>query len=180
MQLSTVFFLVNLIGGILVLSSYAWGLWSFPFHRHLIWGDIGFSTQKIIVPFMFLAAIGYIVSAYWFWKIIPPNDFKFAGNFDYGTIILFFSMFLGLSSLWMPMAIQSVISNSPLWIVLTKVILFFVAICSLLILFGIFNSSTLGNQILPGKYFSLIGWFFLCVQTVIFDGIFWSLKFNPH
>ena len=126
MQLTTVFFLVNLIGGFLVLSSYAWGLWSFPFHRH------------------------------------------------------FFSMFLGLSSLWMPMAIQSVISNSPLWIALTKVILFFVAICSLLILFGIFNSSTLDNQILPGKYFSFIGWFFLCVQTVIFDGIFWSLKFNPH
>jgi hypothetical protein len=80
----------------------------------------------------------------------------------------------------MPMAIQSVISNSPMWIALTKVILFCVAICSLLILFGIFNSSTLDNQVLPGKYFSLIGWFFLCVQTVIFDGIFWSLKFNPH
>jgi len=73
--LSTIFFLVNLVGGILVLSSYAWGLWAFPFHRHLIWGDIGVSTQKFIVPFMFLAAIGYIVSAYWFWKIVPPNDF---------------------------------------------------------------------------------------------------------
>lgn len=180
MQLSTIFFLVNLVGGILVLSSYAWGLWAFPFHRHLIWGDIGVSTQKFIVPFMFLAAIGYIVSAYWFWKIVPPNDFKFAGNFGYGTIIVIFSIFLGLSCLWMPMAIQSVISNSPLWIVLTKVILLFVAICSLLILFGIFNSSTLDNQILPRKYFSLIGWFFLCVQTVIFDGIFWSLKFNPQ
>ena len=45
---NTIFFLVNLIGGILVLTSYVWGIINFPFHRNLLWGDIGSNLKKII------------------------------------------------------------------------------------------------------------------------------------
>ena len=43
---NTIFFLVNLIGGILVLTSYVWGIINFPFHRNLLWGDIGSNLKK--------------------------------------------------------------------------------------------------------------------------------------
>ena len=67
---NTIFFLVNLIGGILVLTSYVWGIINFPFHRNLLWGDIGSNLKKIIISSMFTGAIGYLFTFVWFWKIL--------------------------------------------------------------------------------------------------------------
>ena len=80
MEPSTNFLLINIIGGILVISSYFWGYIKYPFHRSLLWGSIGLNFQKIFVLSMICGMLGYLVSAFWFWKIINHDNFIFGNN----------------------------------------------------------------------------------------------------
>ncbi|MBI21466.1 MAG: hypothetical protein CL780_04380 [Chloroflexi bacterium] len=180
MEPSTNFLLINIIGGILVISSYFWGYIKYPFHRNLLWGSIGLNFQKVFVLSMICGMLGYLVSAFWFWKIINHDNFIFGNNYDFHIIITSFSFFLGISALWMPMAIKSLISKNKLYINITKLILVFVAILSLFILYSIVTSNDIENNMIPGKNIPIIGWAILSIHTVIFDCVIWSFKFNPE
>ena len=176
---NTIFFLVNLIGGLLVLTSYVWGIINFPFHRNLLWGDIGSNLKKIIISSMFTGAIGYLFTFVWFWKIIDSNTFYFGSNFGYNQIILLYSIFLGVSTLWMPFTIKSVISKNILHIYSAKLILLTVAIISIIILYSIMTSQYFQKDLIPYKNYAIFSWILLSIHTIIFDSIIWSKKFNP-
>lgn len=180
MEQSTNFLLVNIIGGILVISSYLWGYINYPFHRNLLWGNIGLNLQKVFVLSMLFGMLGYFVSGFWFWKIINHENFVFGNNYDFQIIITSFSLFLGISALWMPMAIKSVISKNELYISISKLILIIVAILSLFILYSIVTSNDIESNIISGKNIAIIGWTILSIHTVIFDCVIWSIKFDPQ
>ena len=78
------------------------------------------------------------------------------------------------------MAIKSLISKNKLYIIITKLILVFVAILSLFILYSIVTSNDIENNMIPGKNIPIIGWAILSIHTVIFDCVIWSFKFNPE
>ena len=56
--------------GNLVLVSYVYGLSHAP-DKNALWGGIPWSQAKFIVPFMFLAAFGFLM--YW-WIILYQNE----------------------------------------------------------------------------------------------------------
>ena len=58
------------IFGNLVLVSYVYGLSHAP-DKNALWGGIPWSQAKFIVPFMFLAAFGFLM--YW-WIILYQNE----------------------------------------------------------------------------------------------------------
>ena len=54
-----------------------------------------------------------------------------------------------------------------------------VSIASCFILFLVCTATVETNGISLGQVISIVGWSFLCFQTVFLDGILWVLKFHP-
>ena len=80
MQITRQFIRICVINfGILVLASYVYGLSRLE-DKMVLWGGIPDSWLKFIVPFMFIAAIGWLI--YW-WTILYRVD---ASVMDRGKI----------------------------------------------------------------------------------------------
>ena len=112
---TTIFLVVNIIGGILVLGSYLICFIQFPEERTKLWGEVPKKTQQRIVPFMLLAAVGYLITGWWFWQVIEPNSLSLPGGFTYVGIIAFFALLLALSTAWMPVSVLAIKKRSNLW-----------------------------------------------------------------
>ena len=176
---TTIFLVVNIIGGILVLGSYLICFIQFPEERTKLWGEVPKKTQQRIVPFMLLAAAGYLITSWWFWQVIEPNSLNLPGGFTYVGIIAFFALLLALSTAWMPVSVLAIKKRSNLWKNITICILLGVSIASCFILFLVCTATVEKNDISLGQVLAIIGWSFLCIQTVFWDGILWVLKFHP-
>lgn len=176
---TTIFLVVNIIGGVLVLGSYFICFIQFPQERTNLWGGLSKKTQQKIVPFMLLAAGGYLVTSWWFWQIVEPDFVNFPGKFTYLSSITLFAIFLALSSVWMPVAVLAIKTRSTVLQTTTNSVLTGVSISSLLILFLVCTATVETNGISLGQVISIVGWSFLCFQTVFLDGILWVLKFHP-
>ena len=64
MPTGIVFALVNVIGGVAVLGSYAWCLDTYPEHREALWGGVQGTLRSMFSLSMFLAAAGYLTFCY--------------------------------------------------------------------------------------------------------------------
>ena len=94
------------IFGTLVLVSYLYGL-SHASDKEALWGGIPWSQAQMIVPFMFLAAFGFLM--YW-WIILYQNDVSMMeslrwpwGESDGGggaRLLLAFALVVIPSALW--------------------------------------------------------------------------------
>lgn len=179
MEETTTFLIVNIVGGILVLGSYLVYISQFPQESSQLWGGVSKKIQRLIVPFMFLAAGGYLLTGWWFWQTIDPEFLGFAGNLGYTGIITLFGIFLGFSTAWIPTAIKAIQTRSTRWKITTYGVLIVVSISCLIILFLICTATVETSKSPIGKNLAIIGWCFLCFQTVILDGLFWVIKFQP-
>ena len=56
---------------------------------------------------------------------------------------------------------------------------FIFTFASCFILFLVCTATVEKNDISLGQVLAIIGWSFLCIQTVFWDGILWVLKFHP-
>ena len=175
----TIFLVINIIGGVLVLGSYLVCFIQFPEERTNLWGEVPKKTQQKIVPFMLLAAAGYLITGWWFWQIVEPNSVSFPGGFSYVGVIAFFAILLALSTAWMPVSILAIKKRSNIWKNITIGILAGVSIASCFILFLVCTATVETNGISLGQVLAIVGWSFLCFQTVFLDGILWVLKFHP-
>ena len=176
---TAIFLVINIIGGVLVLGSYLICFTQFPQERTNLWGKVSKKAQQRIVPFMLLAAGGYLVTSWWFWQIIEPDFVSFPGKFTYLSIITLFAILLALSTAWMPVAVLAIRTRSTIWKTATNSVLTGVSISSLLILFLICTATTETSGTSAGQIIAIAGWCFLSFQTVILDGILWVIKFHP-
>ena len=136
-----------IIFGILVLASYVFGLSRID-DKMALWGGIPSSWLKFIVPFMFIAAIGWLI--YW-WTILYRVDASVMDQLRWpwqntsdgnGANRLFLAYCLSIGN----------------------------------IMFGLLAYSAQQDG-LKGANMMLAGAFMLSIQVVIFDGIVWNVKF---
>ena len=95
------------IFGTLVLVSYLYGL-SHASDKDALWGGIPWSQAKFIVPFMFVAAFGFLM--YW-WIILYQNDASVIAELRWpwgesdghggGRLLLAFGLLIIPSALWL-------------------------------------------------------------------------------
>ena len=168
------------IFGTLVLVSYVYGL-SHASDKDALWGGIPWSQAQFIVPFMFLAAFGFLM--YW-WIILYQND-EYAleslrwpwGESDGGggaRLLLAFALLVIPSALWLEATIFH-IENEYSWTPFLVIGVLILA-CVGNIMMGLLAYSAYVDE-MPGGRKMLIGSILLGIQCIIFDGIYWNLKF---
>lgn len=168
------------ITGPLVLVSYAYGLSRLD-DKASLWGGIPTSWTTYIVPFMFLAAIGFLMywwvalfqievsvldSLRWPWGESDGNGAK--------RLFLAYALFLIPSLLWIDSTIFHM-KNSYSWTPLLVIgILGLASIGN--IMFGLLAYGAWQDGV-DGSGMMLLGSVFLAIQVILNDFIIWSAKF---
>ncbi len=162
----TRFFLLNAIGGIAVLGSYAWGLGLFPELRDAMWGGVPEHWRGLYTVNMFFAAAGYLI-AFGYWLSASDATTR-------RSLVLPYSLILWPSALWMPLTVAVLETGIDLVWWLTWLNLALVAVGGLWVWFALFRHTTQAPwfRALAALFFS-----FFVLQTALLDGVIWPLNF---
>ncbi len=168
------------IFGLLVLLSYVYGV-SRANDPQSLWGGIPLSWQSKIIPFMFIAAIGYLL--YW-WVILFQLETTSLENMHWpwsesdgsGLQLLFITNALVLipSALWLESTIFHMNTQYSWTPILVVGVLFLVSLGNFLM--GALAYSAYQDSI-DGSGLLLAGSLMLAIQCILFDFIVWSVKF---
>ncbi|HJO42964.1 MAG TPA: hypothetical protein QF508_06145 [Candidatus Thalassarchaeaceae archaeon] len=166
--------------GLLVLLSYVYGV-SRANDAQSLWGGIPSTWQNRIVPFMFIAAIGYLI--YWWivlFQLEPASlenmHWPWSDSDGLGLQNLFIANALVLipSALWLESTLFHINHQYSWTPILVIGILFLVSLGNFLM--GALAYSSYQDSI-DGSRLMLVGSLMLAIQCILFDFIIWSAKF---
>ena len=170
---TSIFFLVNLVGGIAVLGSYCAGLYLYPDQRTALWGGVVGNWKTLFTTSMFFAATGYIVFCYTMTISDGANESSFLGKY---TFIILAAAFLFSASVWMPATLQYLDTKNEIWWVVSVTSLWITAAC--LTCMGLaFNFTEFPNVNLFQNSVALTGMICITFHCLVFDAIIWVTKF---
>ena len=168
------------ITGPLVLVSYVYGLSRLD-DKASLWGGIPASWTTYIVPFMFLAAIGFLM--FWWVSLIKIDvsvmeSLRWPWGESDGNgaerLLLAYALFLIPSLLWIDSTIFHM-NNSYSWTPFLVIgILGLASIGN--IMFGLLAYGAWQDGV-DGSGMMLLGSAFLAIQVILNDFIIWSAKF---
>ena len=166
--------------GPLVLVSYAYGL-SHVEDPNSLWGGVPLAWQTYIVPFMFIAAFGFLI--YWYTAFYQLDETTLSSmrwpwgiSDDRGAerLLLSYALFLIPSALWIESTIFH-IENDYSWTFLLVIgTLFLTSMGNVmlgLLAYGSYRDGVEGSGIM------IIGAIFLAIQCILNDFIIWVYKF---
>ena len=174
MSQKSILILVNVIGGIAVLGSYAYCISRYPEQVGDFWGDVPNALRPLYTVNMFIAAAGYFAFSFfilnYLQSTLAENQRVTTSSFN-----LLYLLILIPSALWMPSTFAMLENPNPwLWFAI-RLILFLVAVGSLGLLIAIWllkpEPSTLAYKL------ALVGVCFFCLQTVVLDALIWPVYF---
>ncbi|HIB73781.1 MAG TPA: hypothetical protein EYM74_06765 [Candidatus Marinimicrobia bacterium] len=166
--------------GPLVLASYVYGI-SHADKPQDLWGGIPLSWQAYIVPFMFIAAAGFLI--YWWIVFFQFDQDTFSSlHWPWGysdgngaiRLLLAYALVLIPSALWLESTLFHLSNNYSWTPVLVIGILMMVAIGNImlgLLAYGAYQDGVNGSGLM------MIGAVMLGIQCIVNDCIIWSLKF---
>ncbi|MEC7242557.1 MAG: hypothetical protein VXW32_15090 [Myxococcota bacterium] len=169
------FFVLNLIGGLGVLGSYAVGLQAHWGQNELLWGGIPESVRGAYTSCMFPAALGYLVCFAYLMKA-DWEDLRFRNGPAGRSLLRLHLLFLATATAWMPLT----------WLALDhQVTALYWPIQGVLLVTGL---SALGiwRSLFrlvdpPNPRFLLaakVGFFFLVFQCLVLDALVWPRFFG--
>jgi hypothetical protein len=170
------FVALNLVGGVLVLASYAWGAFAAPETMGSLWGGVPFEIRPLYTVNMLLAAAGYFLFAPYIALRVDADRDDILGRFDYS---IFGTMLFGLimipSALWLPLT-SMMLEEPSAWVwALIRIDRALVGVGSV----GLFASLwTLSRPFAPGRTAALIGLAPFCLQTALLDAVIWPAYFT--
>jgi len=167
--------IINLLGGLLVLGSYAWGFLVHPNAGEILWGGVPAILRPVYTISMFLAAGGYFAFSLFVLQLeldkVRINNWRGTKIFN----ILYAGVLIP-SALWLPLTMLAVNyrSQSLTWLVRADLLL--VALAALGLLYAIL-------YVRPHKTvwlhrLAIIGSILFCFQTVFLDAIIWAVNFH--
>ena len=168
------------IFGPLVLVSYAYGV-SHTEDTDALWGGVPVSWQTYIVPFMFVAAIGFLM--YWWIAFFQLNEEDLAsfrwpwresdGN-GLNRFLLSYALFLIPSALWLESTIYHIENDTSWTPVLPISILTIVSIGNVMLGLLAYSAHQDGMR---NANLMIAGTIMLGIQCILNDWIIWTLKF---
>jgi hypothetical protein len=167
--------LINIVGGLLVLGSYAWGAVGAPDTMASLWGGVPVQIRPVYTINMLLSAGGYFLFAPYILFRIRPDEVIVGKHFGYRLFSVLFTMILIPSACWLPLTAAMLLDPS-LWLwLMIRVSLVLVGIGSV----GLFVAlSSLQAPRPPGRRLALIGLIPFCFQTAVLDALVWPAYFT--
>jgi len=169
------FLVINVIGGLGVIASYAAGLITHPNTEELLWGRITPALKSVYLVSMPLAAAGYLLFAYF---ILFHVDAKTVQVGNVGGFVIFdiiFIVMLVFSAFWMPLTFKLIETQSPGWWWPIRSVLFMVGLAALALLVALLVI----NQKEPAwsYWLAIAGSVMFFIQTGIMDALIWPAMF---
>jgi hypothetical protein len=165
---------LNLVGGVAVLGSYAWGLAAHPATRGALWGGVPESLRPLYTASMLLAAVGYFAFSFFvFFRLDPQRDR--VGPFGFNIFLALYALFLLPSALWLPLTFAMLESPSPaLWAAI-RTVLALVAVGSL----GLVAALALARPVEApiARAIAIAGALAFSFQTALLDALVWPAYF---
>lgn len=162
--------LVLLIGGPLVLASYAWCLIAWPELSAQMWGGVPTSWRGPYTASMFVAAAGFLAFSWVFLFRTDPAATRLAGS-SYELLVPLYALVLLPSALWMPATAWLLTDPSPLLHSLVRLDLYAVALGSI----GLVVAAITLHPRPPTRLrvLAILGTLAFAFQTVVLDALVW-------
>jgi hypothetical protein len=167
---------INIIGGIAVLGSYAHGFLTHPGGVDVLWGSVPANIRALYTTNMLLAASGYFAFTLFIFFYLPASGARIGGSFGFGTFNIIYAGILIPSALWMPLTYLTMEQSSLGLLWLVRLILAVVGIASIGLLLALWKVEPRKPQ--WSYRMALIGAIFFCIQTVLLDAIIWASSFQ--
>jgi hypothetical protein len=167
--------LINVLGGVAVLGSYAYGLLTHPSTGTDLWGGIPEAIRSPYTAWMPIAAGGYLIFTYYLFFHVDPVLSRVAAHFDFRLFNVLYIAILVLSALWMPLTLKMLNEpNSGLWMAI-RLVLWVVGLASVS-----FVAALLALR--PRKpaclyWLAVLGSIAFTTQTALIDAIVWVAYF---
>ena len=177
MSTSSVFLIVNLVGGFLVLGGYGFFLITNPETSARLWGDIPEAWKAYFFASMLISAIGYII--FFVYVLVGGGVFvkPVYGLFNIQFITILVSVFLIMAALWIPLTISMLDDPGRPLGILIKIVLWGASLSSI----GITLSLLTAHNINPGYHWlAVFGIGYLAFHCTILDAIIWVRYFTWH
>jgi hypothetical protein len=169
--------IIIIVGGISVVGSYIHGFRTHPNSVNSLWGVTPKILRLINLPFMILAAIGFITFSYFVLFHLNPEEVQIANSVGFYLFHIVFALILIPSALWMPLTFAMIARPKiSLWVGI-RLVLAIVGISSLALLLALLNLNTNGFGLL--YWFAVSGAVAFSIQTVLFDTFLWPIFFLP-
>jgi len=169
--------LINVVGGILVLGSYAHGLVTHPANRDAIWGGVPETIKPLYMVNMLFAAAGYLAFTYFVMFSLNRDSAQLANLSGFKVFYIIYAFILFPSALWMPLTYAALGNpDSSLYYWAVRITLAIVGLASLALL-GVLLSLHSGESS-PTYWLAVAGSVFFCIQTAVLDAVVWSVYFR--
>lgn len=168
------------VAGLLVLASYVAGILRAD-DPEALWGGIAGNLRKAIVPFMFLAAAGFLAAAYlllWKWTPDQLASLHWPGGTADGNgaqrVLVAYLLYLVPSALWLESTLLHLRMGTGATQALTIGVLTLVSVG--LLMLGLLGWSAMQAE-LPGAGWVVAGVVAMAIQSTFWDNIVWVLRF---
>jgi hypothetical protein len=169
------FLLVNLLGGVAVLGSYAWGLATHPSSRHALWGGVPVTFQGAYTVSMFTAAAGYFAFASWFAFRVDPERSRFFGGRTLDAVTAIFALILVTAALWMPLTFHHLGTPRDTTWLAVRIVLALTGAGSLSLFAALFTTRPRASAV--HLALAALGLAAFCFQTAFLDAVIWTAYF---
>jgi len=166
---------INVVGGLLVLGSYAQGIITHPANRDALWGGVPESVRPVYTAGMLLAAAGYFAFTYFILFRLDPDQVRIAGRFGYSLFFLIYALILVPSAMWMPLTYASLDHPGEALRWTTRLVLIVVGLASLGLLAALLTLSP--KEPAWAHRLAVAGIAVFSIQTAVLDAIVWSVYF---
>ena len=172
----TSFIVLNVVGGVAVLGSYALCIVGWPEESPLLWGAIPPSIIPVYTANMFVAAFGFFLFSWRVLRWCDVDSSQFVGGRTFKFLIACYAAMLIGSALWMPLSLYAVVNNLGWLTPFIVVDLGIVAVGSLGILVCMITMTPQGSR--ASRVASIVGACLFCSQTVLLDFCIWPWFFS--
>lgn len=166
---------INVVGGVAVLGSYAYGLATHPETAGDVWGGVPEWLKPYYTVSMLTAALGYFLFSYFLFFRVDPAEARVGNRLDFDLFNFLYLFILVPSALWMPLTFRMLEApNDGLWIAI-RVVLAIVGVASA----GLIVSLLLLKPRQPtwAYMLAILGSVLFAVQTAVLDAIVWPRFF---
>ena len=168
-------FSINVLGGIAVLGSYAYGLSSHPSTGGELWGDVPEALRPFYVAWMSVAATSYFLFTTYLLFRADPHAARVARRFDLRVFNLLYAAILVPSALWMPLTFEMLANPSRgLWLAI-RLVLWAVGLGSLAFIAALLSLRP--RRPARAYWLAVAGSVAFTVQTGLLDALVWVACF---
>ncbi len=166
---------INVIGGLAVLGSYAWGIATHPGSAGDVWGGVPAGLQPVYTVSMLTAAVGYFAFTYFVFFRVDPEDARIGSSGAYPLLNGLYALILFPSALWMPLTFAMLDGpDGTLWLAI-RVVLAAVGIGSVGLLLALLALRP--RRPAWAYWLAIVGLSAFCLQTALLDALVWPAFF---